>query len=374
MHLPETITTTKPDEFELRFREHYLAADARQTRIAIAVWLVPVLFFAYPDYLIFGLSPAFTGLLTLRIAFCAFSLYTIGAMRKVVTVRDYEYVFLRWAAFAVCAVLLFNYSWAAFVPPNGAITMLILFSSYMVFPNRLSVRLIPPITLSIGNIVLQWQFIATASPYSLLTMFVAIVMVNVLGIVFSSSLHKHRRTEFKARLEETRIKEELHRLASTDDLTGIFNRRKLIQLASKEFERFRGENQPMSVLMIDIDHFKKLNDNFGHEIGDQILAKFTAYVAENIRVQNIWGRLGGEEFVLVLPGLPSEAAKSISEQLRQELKGKPMFAQLEAGAFTISIGLTEANAQDMSFSDVLKRADEALYKAKHNGRNQTAML
>lgn len=374
MYQPLSIIIDDMDDFELKYRAHYLAADARQASNAIAVWMIPVLLFAYPEYLIFGSSPKFAGLLALRLAFCVFSLYTISVVLKVATAREYDYAFLRWAILATAVVLFLNYSWAAYVPPNGAITILILFSSYMVFPNKLSVRLVPPLTLSIGNIVLQWWGAATVSPYSFLTTLAAIVMANILGMVFSSSLQRHRRTEFKARLEETRIKEKLSRLASIDDLTGVFNRRKLIQLATEAFERFDSGSQQFSVLMIDIDNFKKLNDNYGHEAGDLILAKFASYVANNLCEKNIWGRLGGEEFVLVLPNLSCEEAKHVAERLRLGLNEEPGVLQREPLNFTISIGLTAARQQDQSFGDVLQRADKALYCAKGNGRNRTEVL
>lgn len=375
MHPPLSARTDSLDDLENQYREHYLAADARQTSIAIGVWLIPVVFFAYPDYLLFGLSSKFAGLLALRLAFCLFSLYTIFVMRKVATPRDYDHAFLRWAAFAVAAVLFFNYSWAHLVPPTGVITILILFSSYIVFPSRFSVRIVPPVALSIGNIVLQWQIAETVSPYSLFTMMMAVIMVNVLGIIFSAILQKHRRIEFKVRLEENRIKAELSRLASVDELTGVFNRRKLIELASEEFERFAGSSQQFfAVLMIDIDHFKKFNDNYGHEAGDRILAEFASYVAHTVHEENIWGRIGGEEFVLVLPNLSCEAALLIAERLRCGLHGTPVYPRSEPFAFTISIGITEARAQDQSFGDVLQRADKALYCAKQNGRNRAELL
>lgn len=362
------------DALEPQYRAHYLAADARQTSIAIAVWLIPSLLFAYSDYLIFGSSPRFAVSLALRLVFFLFSVYTIFALLKVATARDYDKIFLRWAAFATIVVLFFNYSWAPYVPPNDSFTILILFSAYMVFPNRFIVRLVPPLTLSIGNFVLQLWVAEPDSSYSMLTMIVAIVMANVLGIIFSSSLHKYRRTEFKAFLEETRIKEELSRLASTDDLTGILNRRKLMQLATDVFERFQGGNRRFAVLMIDIDHFKKLNDDYGHVVGDLILSKFTAFVANKLSKDYIWGRFGGEEFVLIMPNVSSEQAKLIAERLRLSLNEDSISWQGEPLTFTISIGLTEVREQDQSFEGILKRADEALYIAKRNGRNRTEML
>ncbi|MEM5795467.1 MAG: GGDEF domain-containing protein [Bacillota bacterium] len=356
-----------------QYRAHYLAADTRQTSIAIAVWQIPVLLFTYADYGIFGLSPMFTALLTLRLVFCAFSLYTISVLRKVTTPPEYDQIFLRWAAFTIAITLFINYKWASFAPPNGVITILIIFSAYMLFGSKLSVRLAPPLTLSVGNLLLQWWISEPDSSYSWLMTAVAVLMANILGIIFSSLLQMHRYAEFKSRREENRIKEELIRLASVDDLTGVFNRRTLIQLATEAFKRFRRNHQPFSVLMVDIDHFKNLNDNFGHDAGDLILSKFVAHVMNNIEVNHIWGRLGGDEFVLVLPNLPGEKAKLVAEQLRLGLTD-PVIWQKEQLSFTVSIGLTERRDQDESFEGLLSRADQALYHAKRNGRNRTEVL
>lgn len=367
------ILTEAMDDLEPRYRAHYLAADARQTSVAIAVWLFPVVFFVYADYLIFGWTTLFSVLATIRLAFCAFSLYTIAALKKVAAAREYDHIFLRWATFSIVVVLVVNYFWARFVPPNGAITVLILFSAYMVFPNRLGVRIIPPLALSAGNLLLQ-LVIEPVNPKALLSMVVALIMANVLGIIFSTWLQNHRRTEFKARLEEARVREELSRLASTDDLTGILNRRKLMQLAAEEYENARRDKLPLSVLMIDIDHFKRLNDNCGHETGDLILADFTAYVAGALTRRNIWGRLGGDEFVLVLPGLSCDQARLVAEQLRRGFPGESGPRQTEVPDYTISIGVTEVRARDKSFDGVLRKADKALYRAKRNGRNRTEII
>jgi diguanylate cyclase (GGDEF)-like protein len=362
--------TEAMDDLEPSYRVHYLAADARQTIVAIVIWLAPAILFAYADYLIFGWGPTFAASAAVRLAFCVVSLYTIAALRKVATPEEYDRIFLRWAASAIAAVLYLNYSWASYVPPNGAITVLILFSAYMVFPNRLGIRLIPPLVLSVGNLLLQFV-VQPINPKSLLTMIVALIMANVLGIIFSTWLQNHRLTEFRARREEARVREELYRLASIDDLTGILNRRKLMQLAAEEFAQAKREKRPLSVLMIDIDHFKRLNDSCGHEAGDLILTDFTAYVTARLAQKGIWGRLGGDEFVLVLAGFGCGQAGLIAEQLRRGFEAKSRPRQTTGPSFTISIGVTEVRARDKTFDDILKRADKALYRAKRNGRNRT---
>lgn len=362
------------EALEPEFRTHYLAVDARQSSVAIAVWLIPVLLFAYGDYQIFAAGPKFMALLALRLAFCLFSLYTIAALTKVASVRDYDHIFIRWAAVTIVLVLYLNYSWAAYVPVNGNITILIIFSAYMVFPNRLGVRLVPPVVLSVGNLLIQISAAEPLGQSSLFSSIVALAMANLLGITFSTWLQNHRLTEFKASREEDRIKEELGRLASIDDLTGIYNRRKLYELATAEYKRFKSGSGPLAVVMIDIDYFKKLNDSYGHEAGDLLLTDFAAYVAANLREKHIWARLGGDEFALVLPELSGQQAKLVAERLRRGLHREFLVWQDEPLYFAISIGVTEARAKDQDFEAVLQRADKALYHAKRGGRNRTAIL
>ncbi|MDR7866144.1 MAG: GGDEF domain-containing protein [Sporomusaceae bacterium] len=370
------LLTPQPEaahELDSSYREHYLAKDARQTIIAIAVWMLPVLPFSYGDYIIFGASTQFAALLALRLIFCAFSVYTIRALAKVATARDYDTIFLRWAVFGIVVVTYFNYIWAQHIPPNGALTILVIFSSYMVFPVRLAVRLAPPLILSAANFCLQWLIVEPISPQALFALLATLITANILGIVFSTWLQNYRLVEFKARQEENKVKEELSRLAATDDLTGALNRRKIMELATWEYERFLRERRPLSVVMIDVDRFKKLNDTYGHEAGDLILTSFTAYVAKSLRREDIWGRLGGDEFVLILPDTPVEQAAAVAERLCLDLS-EPVLWQGQELSFTISCGVTAGQEKDRSIDHVFTRADKALYSAKRKGRNRVETM
>lgn len=362
------------DDFESVYREYYLLTDVRYTCLAIAIWLIPVLFFGYTDYLIFGYGNQFIVLLATRLFFFVISLYTVFILLKVSTVKQYDLIFLCWAFVTTIFILFINYKWAPYAPPNGEITILILFSAYMISPNRFYVRIIPPIILSIGNLILQWYFTDFASNSATHTMFVAIVMANVLGLILSGSLEKHRRAEFRALMEEARIKEHLHRLASVDSLTGIVNRRQLVQLAEEQFKRFKNTGEIFSILMMDIDYFKKINDTYGHVVGDEILKQFSTYVENNLEENKIWGRFGGDEFVLILRKVSSEESKKIAEKLKLGINSDTIQCHGEEINYTISVGITEVKHSDSSFEEVLKRADEALYDVKRNGRGSITVL
>lgn len=170
--------------------------------------------------------------------------------------------------------------------------------------------------------------------------------------------------------ERTRVQEELRVLATTDSMTGASNRRHFLELAEQEFKRSRRYPAPLSTLMLDADHFKSVNDRYGHETGDKVLKALAAAVSAELRVSEIFGRMGGEEFAIVLPATSAEGAAVLGERIRQSISQLEMPTKDGVLRFTVSIGVSELSDEDTSFSDLLNRADEALYRAKAGGRNQ----
>ncbi|HEX3917081.1 MAG TPA: PleD family two-component system response regulator [Caulobacteraceae bacterium] len=160
-------------------------------------------------------------------------------------------------------------------------------------------------------------------------------------------------------------------LAVTDQLTGLHNRRYMTgQLGALVTRAVRG-GDPVSALMIDIDHFKKVNDNFGHDVGDEVLREFAVRLASNVRAIDLPCRYGGEEFVVIMPGTRLEDAGKIAERIRRHVAGSPF--RLSGGAeplsVTISIGVATTTGEGDSAEALLKRSDEAVYAAKAAGRN-----
>jgi two-component system cell cycle response regulator len=160
-------------------------------------------------------------------------------------------------------------------------------------------------------------------------------------------------------------------LAVTDQLTGLHNRRYMTgQLGALVTRAVRG-GDPVSALMIDIDHFKKVNDNFGHDVGDEVLREFAVRLASNVRAIDLPCRYGGEEFVVIMPGTRLEDAGKIAERIRRHVAGSPF--RLSGGAepltVTISIGVATTTGEGDTAEALLKRSDEAVYAAKAAGRN-----
>ena len=165
---------------------------------------------------------------------------------------------------------------------------------------------------------------------------------------------------------------ELRRLATTDPLTGAINRRRFFQKARQEFLRHQRYGHPLSVLLMDMDHFKKINDTYGHPVGDSVLKMFVQTCQDVFRVTDVFGRTGGEEFSAILPETRATDALGVAERLRQRVASCPIVGEDEYDPirFTVSVGLTDLHEDDLTLESMIRRADQALYTAKRTGRNR----
>ena len=171
------------------------------------------------------------------------------------------------------------------------------------------------------------------------------------------------------------LERELHRLATTDMLTGMANRRAFLELAETTYQRACAQNEPLTLLMLDLDHFKAINDRFGHLEGDRVLVEFARTIKTHLRASDTVGRLGGEEFGLLLPlTTPTEGAE-VAARILDAIRALDLTdSSGQNYRFTTSMGLGALHPQDRSLRDLLDRADQALYLAKRRGRDQIAML
>lgn len=163
---------------------------------------------------------------------------------------------------------------------------------------------------------------------------------------------------------------ELERLARTDGLTGVCNRRWFLTLGTTELARARRHARPLSLALLDIDHFKRVNDTHGHHAGDRVIQRIVELVAAELRTTDVLARVGGEEFALLLPETPVEGARICLERIRARIEALPIEIGPVALAMSVSVGVTCTHADDASVEAVMARADEGLYAAKHAGRNR----
>lgn len=162
-----------------------------------------------------------------------------------------------------------------------------------------------------------------------------------------------------------RLYQELRETALRDFLTNIYNRRATQQILDQQFYQFQRYKNICSLIILDIDYFKLVNDNYGHETGDKVLQKVAAILKNQLRKTDTVGRWGGEEFLCILPNTTLEKAVETAEKLRREIAKEDM----EGIFFTISLGVKMLDENDHTIDEAVKRTDDALYKAKHNGRN-----
>ena len=160
------------------------------------------------------------------------------------------------------------------------------------------------------------------------------------------------------------------RLANTDPLTGLYNRRGLFEVGKHEIERFHRYGSPLGVILLDIDHFKRVNDQYSHAVGDQVLVAVVEKCRKNIRAVDTFGRYGGEEFALLLPETDFDAAQLLAQRLCDAISETPIETSLGPISITVSIGVTCINRETNGLDMLINRADDAMYAAKRAGRNR----
>ncbi len=174
-------------------------------------------------------------------------------------------------------------------------------------------------------------------------------------------------------LERARLYQEVQSLALTDPLTRLHNRRSLFELGRVEFARAQRMNRPFCCMMLDLDHFKRVNDTYGHPVGDQVLQEFADRCKRSVREIDLVGRYGGEELIILLPETDRPTSMHVAERLRASIAATPIKVDDKEIALTVSIGVATKDEYTQQLETVIARADQAMYIAKHRGRNCVAM-
>jgi diguanylate cyclase (GGDEF)-like protein len=174
--------------------------------------------------------------------------------------------------------------------------------------------------------------------------------------------------------ELEKAQEELKLLASTDPMTKLYNRRYFMQVSESLLSLAKREDRPISLMMLDIDKFKNINDTYGHKIGDEVIIKLSELLQEKSRKSDIVCRWGGEEFVILLPNTEIEGATIIAEKIREVVDSLALPVKEKEIHFSVSIGVSQfKNNSEINLEATINRADEALYEAKNSGRNRVCI-
>jgi len=166
---------------------------------------------------------------------------------------------------------------------------------------------------------------------------------------------------------------EMERMAVTDGLTGLMNHRRFQERLSEEFRRIVRHSEPISLILADIDHFKKINDEYGHPTGDEVLKRVAGVLKEMVRDIDIVARYGGEEFAIILINTDGEGACMLAERIRKAIEKKEFTFRGSRIPVTISLGIASYPKNSRIKEDLILRADKALYSAKSKGRNRSCL-
>jgi len=359
-------------ELEGDYRVFHLKNDIAQTILSFSIASISMLVTLGTDALLFtGRPDLFMKMACYRAGFILVSLVIMFAISKTTKVRIFDRLVLGWISFAVLSILLFNFT----RPANyltTAFDIIVPFAIYALSPLKLSQNIMLAFAYSVGTLYVDHVFKIGVDPLTLSAATAAQFVVHALGLGSTLQIQSYRRKSFKAYMDEKDAKEMVAYMVNIDTLTKSLTRRHFFNMAQSEFQRFTRYRRPLSALVLDIDLFKNVNDTYGHHAGDIVLRSFSLVAIEQKRVQDTFGRLGGEEFGLLLPETNLEQARVVAERIQKTWEKSPVNMDGVPIRSTVSIGVAEADKEDKSFEDLMRRADLMMYKAKERGKNQVA--
>ena len=332
-------------------------------RLLNACLLVAV-FFAFLVGLLFDLGLHDTGYFHSRVNY----LYSISAIVLFFWLRQSRDNFKR-VSEALIIISLLVFTSALIFVTNDQFRIIwfyiAVFLAYTIIGNRAGVTVT---LISIAIVVLCYlTFDLDISRTTLQGALIGLVISSVLA-----SVHVKKIAEFEAILLNKN--RELEVLATVDGLTGVMNKRMFNEMTNKYIEAAHRTGHPLSMLYLDLDHFKKVNDQHGHQVGDIMLIKFTDVVGKCLRKSDLLGRIGGEEFGVVLFETSLEDAVEVAEKIRCKVHDSTYQYDEKLVEVSTSIGVSQMESKTDSMEDIQQRADKALYKAKEMGRNRVEIF
>ena len=357
-------------DLEGDYRIHHLKDDKRQSIFYIVFAILGVAGMLGADAMLFKGRPDLVLWMSLyRAGFVLISFLVMIGIRKATKVRVYDRLVLGWLWFVILFLLLFN-----FTRPTNFLTtpydVILPFAIYMISPLKISYSFALAFGSSVGILYIDYFHKTGIDSATLNMILIAQLIVHVIGLTASVQIQSYRRKSFKAYIQERDAREMVAYLANIDPLTKSMTRGQFFNIAESEFIRFVRYHRQFSVLVLDADHFKEINDTYGHYAGDLVLRNLSLVILEQKRTQDTFGRLGGEEFGILLPETNLEQARIVAERVQKAWSQTPSTVDGQSIHSTVSIGVTQANEQDKSFEDILRRADRMMYKAKEAGRDQ----
>ncbi len=356
---------------EASYRTYFLAQDRRDAIIAIAVFVFFKATFSVFD-LMFQTPEQADMLLEARFGFAGISVFAMMLFARVRRASLYDALMLAWVLLAILS----NFFTIAHRPSGhfgflGTSPMLILLL-FTFFRNRFNLQFLSAALLTGSDFFTVLALRMPLPTQTLIQTAATYVLAIVIGAIVSWQLHRARRQYFATHSNENRLRARLQDLAYRDELTGVLNRRSFLLDAQVLWRAAERTRQPACLLMLDLDHFKQINDTLGHEMGDRALIAFANLVQSSKRPGDVFGRVGGEEFALFLPGADSSVARDVANRIIRECQALTADG-LPSHSLSVSIGLATVSRADNDLRATMARADRALYQAKADGRGRAAL-
>lgn len=352
------------------YRVAHLRSDISQSILYMSVIGISCFLILLVDAVMFKGNPGLFKIMVLYRSGYVLVTAVIGiALHRVTRVRTYDRIVFGWILFTIVFILLVNFT----RPQNYVSTsfdVIVPFAIYLLAPLKLKHTLPLAAGFSLGVLYVAFFYKSGIDPILLNVFISSQIIIHVLGIGFSLQLQSYRRKSYQAFIDEKDAKEMVAYLANIDPLTKSLTRRQFMNIAESEFRRFQRYRRPLSILILDADRFKEINDTYGHHAGDLALRSLSLVAMEQKRAQDTFGRLGGEEFGLLMPETTLDKAIVVAERIRQAWDVSPVNLDGKLIHSTMSIGVAEVASTDQSLEDLLRRADRMLYKAKDAGRNR----
>jgi diguanylate cyclase (GGDEF)-like protein len=358
-------------EMERGFRLNSLRDDKRLAGVGIML-LAVVVALTIPNDFVFGLQPNLLGfLIVLRFVFIIYSIALVIYLGRKISPERYDNNIFIWGLFGVAANTLIIFTRPVSYTGHALIDLVILVIIYLGIPFRLSYRVILALLFTAGCLTLVAVNAQQLSAPWIRVEVSSLIFLNIVALIISHHLYSNRRKQYITQVAEARIKEELRLAASRDSMTGILNHKAFFEQGEREMKRFERYGKAFSLIEIDIDDFKGINDTFGHSEGDNVLLKLVSLVSTHVRQSDIFGRTGGDEFCVLLIETNKSDATDIAERIRSTCSGCRLIADTGAPIhFTVSVGLVESCKDDTGIGQMYSRADAAMYRAKREGHDR----
>jgi diguanylate cyclase (GGDEF)-like protein len=352
------------------YRRYFLPRDIEMASLGVGIGIAAILVLSYIDFIFFGLGPLFFLFFLGRVVFTVFSLAVIVRLRRTQRVALYDAAIFVWWLALFSIIVLVDCSRPRNYVQNQVLYVLGAFACYTVIPLPRWTRLIPALALSVSDILILVYLKDPLPGAGLQMTLVSTIIMHMMGILVSARMDTFRRQQYTAQLNEQQAIRRMEKLATTDSLTELANRRRFIDQLQAEYCRFKRTAKPFALLMVDLDHFKVINDEYGHLAGDEVLRQFSRIVNEHKRCQDSAGRLGGDEFGILLTETNEAGALPFVERLRQACAQIAVPGMTGSPVFSMSIGISTIRPGDDSVDALVQRTDEALYRAKSLGRDR----